>query len=75
MKSAFRARKVYVAASYMAPVGRYNGKEREACSFLDLAEKAAAVFGDSQIRPRDIEAVVVGSQNPVAFFRSGQYCC
>lgn len=67
MKSLFQARRVYVAASYMAPVGRYNGKEREACTFLELAEKAAAVFNGCAIRSRDIEAVVVGSQNPVAF--------
>lgn len=67
MKSGFRARKVYLAASFMAPVGRYNGKEREACTFLELAEKAAAIFAGSVLRPKDIEAVVVGSQNPVAF--------
>ncbi|HEY6871303.1 MAG TPA: thiolase family protein [Geobacteraceae bacterium] len=63
----FRPRKVYVAASYMAPVGRYNGREREALSFLELAERAGEVFAGSPVRPRDIEAVVVGSQNPVAF--------
>ncbi|GAB7028141.1 thiolase family protein [Geotalea toluenoxydans] len=67
MKTAFHPRRVYIAASYMAPVGRYNGKEREACTFLELAEKAAAVFASSPVRPRDIEAVVVGSQNPGAF--------
>lgn len=63
----FHPRKVYVAASWMAPVGRYNGREREALSFLELAEKAGAVFAGSPVRARDIEAVVVGSQSPVAF--------
>ena len=63
----FVPRKVYVAASYMAPVGRYNGRERESLSFLELAEKAGAVFDGSPVHPRDIEAVVVGSQSPVAF--------
>jgi acetyl-CoA C-acetyltransferase len=63
----FQPRKVYVAASYMAPVGRYNGREREALTFLELAEKAGAVFEGSPVRHRNIEAVVVGSQSPVAF--------
>ena len=67
MKTDFQPRRVYVAASYMAPVGRYNGREREALSFLELAEKAGAVFTGSPVRMRDIEAVVVGCQNPGAF--------
>jgi acetyl-CoA acetyltransferase len=67
MTRAFTPRPVYVAASYAAPVGRYNGREREALSFLELAEKSGEVFAASPIRRRDIEAVVVGSQNPVAF--------
>ena len=67
MENGFRPRPVYVAASYMAPVGRYNGKEREALNFLDLAEKAGAIFASSGVRRKEIEAVVVGSQNPVAF--------
>jgi acetyl-CoA C-acetyltransferase len=60
-------REVYVAASFMAPVGRYNGKEREQLSFLDMAERAGEVFSKSRLRRSDIDAVVVGSQNPVAF--------
>ncbi len=63
----FHPRNVYVAASWMAPVGRYNGRELEALSFLELAERAGAVFAGSPVRPRDIETVVVGSQSPVAF--------
>jgi len=63
----FTPRQVYVAASYMAPVGRYDGRHREMLSFLDLAEKSKAVFDGSPVKPRAIEAVVVGSQSPVAF--------
>lgn len=67
MKTAFRPRQVYVAASWMAPVGRYNGKEKENLSFLEMAERCGDVFAGSPVRRRDIEAVVVGSQNPAAF--------
>jgi acetyl-CoA acetyltransferase len=51
----------------MAPVGRYNGQEREKLSFLELAELSGNVFKESPVRRRDIEAVIVGSQNPAAF--------
>ena len=63
----FKPRPVYVAASWMAPVGRYNGKEKEKLSFLELAELSGAVFEGNSVRRRDIEAVIVGSQNPAAF--------
>ncbi len=63
----FKPRKVYVAASWMAPVGRYSGSEREKLSFLQMAAKAATVFGETTIKQKDIEAVIVGCQNPVAF--------
>jgi acetyl-CoA acetyltransferase len=63
----FKPRNVYVAASWMAPVGRYNGKDREDLSFLQMAARSAAVFRETTVKPRDIEAVVVGCQNPVAF--------
>ena len=63
----FNPRPVYVAASWMAPVGRYNGKEKQNLSFLELAELSGEVFADSPVRHRDIEAVIVGSQNPAAF--------
>ena len=63
----FKPREVYVASSYLAPVGRYNGREREALSFLELAEKAGELFASSRLRRADINAVVVGCQNPVAF--------
>ena len=67
MSATFNPRKVYVAASWMAPVGRFNGKDREKLSFLEMAERCGEVFKDSPVRRRDIEAVVVGSQNPFAF--------
>lgn len=67
METAFKPRPVYIAASWMAPVGRYNGKEKEKLTFLELSELSGAVFNDSPIRRRDIEAVIVGSQNPAAF--------
>ncbi|MBI2354645.1 MAG: thiolase family protein [Deltaproteobacteria bacterium] len=67
MNTAFHPRPVYVAASWMAPVGRYNGKDKENLSFLEMAERCGEVFGGSPVRRRDIEAVVVGSQNPAAF--------
>ncbi len=61
------SRPVYVAASWMGPVGRYNGKDKENLSFLEMAERCGEVFSGSPVRRRDIEAVVVGSQNPAAF--------
>ncbi|NVN99583.1 MAG: thiolase family protein [Geobacteraceae bacterium] len=67
MNRQFSPRKVYVAASWMAPVGRYTGTELEKLSFLQMAAKASAVFSDTSIKQKDIEAVVVGSQNPGAF--------
>jgi acetyl-CoA acetyltransferase len=67
MEMPFKPRPVYVAASWMAPVGRYNGKEKQKLSFLELSEWSGEVFKDSPVRLRDIEAVIVGSQNPAAF--------
>lgn len=50
----FSPRPVYVAASWMAPVGRYDGRHRDRLSFLELAELAGAVFEGCPVRPRDI---------------------
>jgi len=66
-RSAFQPRPVYVAASYMSRVGKYNGAHLEALTFVDLAEQVGQIFQDSPVRRADIEAVVVGSQNPFAF--------
>lgn len=65
--SQFMPRQVYVAASWMGPVGRYNGKDKENYSFLEMAERCGEIFNGSSVRRRQIEAVVVGSQNPSAF--------
>lgn len=67
MDKPFKPRPVYLAASWMAPVGRYNGKEKEKLSFLELAARSGEVFNNSPVRRRDVEAVIVGSQNPSAF--------
>lgn len=67
LREQFCSRPVYVAASWMAPVGRYNGIDKPKLSFLDMAEQCGAVFDGSPVRRRDVEAVVVGSQNPAAF--------
>jgi len=67
MNRSFSPRQVYVAASWMAPVGRYNGKDKENLSFLEMAERCGEVFACGSVRRREIEAVVVGSQNPSAF--------
>ncbi|MDD2852879.1 MAG: thiolase family protein [Desulfuromonadaceae bacterium] len=67
MSMPFKPRPVYIAASWMAPVGRYNGKEKQKLSFLELSEMSKAVFSGSPVKKRDIEAVIVGSQNPAAF--------
>lgn len=63
----FQPQRVYVAASYMSPVGKFNGKHRDDLSYLELAEQVAQIFDRSPVRRQDIEAVVVGSQNPFAF--------
>lgn len=67
MNDTFKPRCVYIAASWMAPVGRYNGTDKEKLSFLEMAEHCGAIFNGSPVRKRDIEAVIVGSQNPAAF--------
>src|SRR6185369_13052155 len=67
METPFKPRPVYVAASWMAPVGRYNGSDKQKLSFLELSELAGNVFNDCHVRRRGIEAVVVGCQNASAF--------
>lgn len=67
MSTPFVSRPVYLAASWMGAVGRYTGKDREALSFLEMAERCGQVFDGSPVRRKDVDAVVVGSQNPAAF--------
>ena len=50
MHTAFRPRQVYLAASWMAPVGRYNGKDKEHLSFLEMAERCGEVFSGGPVR-------------------------
>ncbi len=66
-QSAFHSRPVYVAASYMSRVGKYNGTHLDATTFVDLAEQVGQIFDDCPVQRDQIEAVVVGSQNPFAF--------
>lgn len=63
----FQPQRVYVASSYMGRVGKYDGKHLDDLTFLELAEQVGQIFDQSFIRREDIEAVVVGSQNPFAF--------
>lgn len=63
----FQPQRVYLAASYMSRVGKYDGKHLEDLTFLELAEQVSQIFDGSPVRREDIEAVVVGSQNPFAF--------
>jgi acetyl-CoA acetyltransferase len=51
----------------MSRVGKYNGTHLEALTFVDLAEQVGQIFQAGPVRREDIEAVVVGSQNPFAF--------
>jgi acetyl-CoA acetyltransferase len=63
----FQPRRVYVAASHMSRIGKYTGKHLEALTFVELAEQVGQIFENSPVRREEIEAVVVGSQNPFAF--------
>jgi acetyl-CoA C-acetyltransferase len=63
----FKPRPVYIADSFMLPVGRYNGRHREALTFLGLAENVHTLLDRSPIGREKIDCVVVGSQNPFAF--------
>ena len=54
-RSAFHPRPVYVAASYMSRVGKYNGTHLEALTFVDLAEQVGQIFQGSSVRREDIE--------------------
>ncbi len=63
----FQPQRVYVAASYMSQVGKFNGKHRDDLTYFELAEQVGQIFERSPVRRQDIEAVVVGCQNPFAF--------
>ncbi len=63
----FRPRPVYLADSFMCPVGRYDGRHRESRSFLALAGEVNRMLDRGDAPRERIDCVVVGSQNPFAF--------
>lgn len=67
MKPAFQPRPVFVADSFMLPVGKYDGTQRPALSFLELVDALNPLLDNAPINKEKIGCVVVGSQNPFAF--------
>lgn len=67
MKRPFRPRPVFLADSFMLPVGKYNGKHRPKRSFLELVDALTPLLNFAPINKDRIGCVVVGSQNPFAF--------
>ena len=67
MNKPFRPRPVFLADSFMLPVGKYNGKHREKLSFLELVDAINPLLDNAPIPKEKIGCVVVGSQNPFAF--------
>ncbi len=63
----FHPRPVYLADSFMLPVGKYNGRHRPKVSFFELIDSLQPLFDNSTISKDKIGCVVVGSQNPFAF--------
>ncbi|GAB4293577.1 MAG: thiolase family protein [Desulfuromonadia bacterium] len=69
MERIHHPRPVFVAAHGMIPVGRYDGKDRESLTFLEIAARMGELFDRFPVRRRQIDTVIVGSQNPGAFSR------
>jgi len=67
MSRPFQPRPVYLADSFMLPIGKYNGKHRPKRSFLELVDALTPLIESAQIKKEQIGCVVVGSQNPFAF--------
>lgn len=63
----FQPRPVYLADSFMLPIGKYNGRHRPKISFFGLIDSLQPLFDHSRIAKNEIGCVVVGSQNPFAF--------
>ncbi len=63
----FQPRAVYLADSFMLPVGKYNGRHRPKMSFFELVDALQPLLNNSKIDKDRIGCVVVGSQNPFAF--------
>jgi acetyl-CoA acetyltransferase len=67
MSAPFRPRPVYIADSFMLPVGRYDGRHREKRSFFQMLEALQEMLDRAPVPRSSIECVIVGSQNPFAF--------
>lgn len=67
MLPSFRPRPVFLADSFMLPVGKYNGKHRDKLSFLELVDSLNPLLDNCSFGKEKIGCVVVGSQNPFAF--------
>jgi acetyl-CoA acetyltransferase len=67
MNPPFQPRPVFVADSFMLPIGKYNGKHRPQLSFLELVDALHPLLENAPIEKERIGCVVVGSQNPFAF--------
>ncbi len=63
----FHPRPVYLADSFMLPVGKYNGRHRPKIGFFELVDALQPLLENSDISKDKIGCVVVGSQNPFAF--------
>jgi len=67
LMTSFQPRPVFLAESFMLPVGKFDGRHRENRSFLEMAESVQALFQRGRIPREKIGCLVVGSQNPFAF--------
>lgn len=67
MNPFFRPRPVFVADSFMLPVGKYNGRHRAKMSFLELVDALEPLLANAPVAKEKIGCVVVGCQNPFAF--------
>ncbi len=67
MSTTFHPRPVYVADSFMLPIGKYNGNHRPKRSFLELVDALEPLLQETSIAKERIGCVVVGCQNPFAF--------
>ncbi len=63
----FQPRPVYLADSFMLPVGKYNGHHRPAMSFFELVDQLIPLVQNHSAGQHKIGCVIVGSQNPFAF--------
>ncbi len=63
----FQPRPVYLAESFMLPVGKYNGHHRPTMSFFELVDQLKPLVQNHSESQQKIGCVIVGSQNPFAF--------